>query len=601
MRNESALSAAIAGVKEKEVSSFEDMFLLTYRQTAADLWRVRENEEFLWDALGEVYIQVWHRASGMPKEGLLRAWLRIIIRDVSRELLEEEVAELRIDREESPEDFIVDERRLEDRALGILVEIEKELGILQHSREKSGEVKLYRLIPAVAAALLIASLAVFTVTKIMTLIKRDTVSLVPSKTTASAPDPTTIVIDGESDESEYEYGWNETPEGKVFKKPDGHLARDEWIFHQGGLYYFANDSRMATGSRQLRGQLVEFNDRGALTGIVRPMEKESENSYIRRLLSQYGYRTGEEIVKDSVLVDGDFIYYMAGISSGGSELMRMTASTGKLEMIDNQVLGYINLPDSIEYAKGVKILSFAKQSRGKTITDGYSLKKEGDRYALYDVNKEPVEGNEEGVREIGQRVYAIENGLVRSVSPGKQQIGGYTFTIKEDSEDPNIYTNGETVFISEGVDITAICTIGRFLYYAAVISYDNVNPISRLYRIEVDSKEREPLGDNINGTIRNLYYYGNLGSIYMEYMPESGTRAFGELARWSEKEGWQILAEDGRREDAFSNGNDFLEILLVEEDKIYTYRHDGRRRSDGTIEVKKTMTHEIAIKDMVWE
>ena len=46
MRNESALSAAITGVKEKEVSSFEDMFLLTYRQTAADLWRVRENEKF---------------------------------------------------------------------------------------------------------------------------------------------------------------------------------------------------------------------------------------------------------------------------------------------------------------------------------------------------------------------------------------------------------------------------------------------------------------------------------------------------------------------------------------------------------------------------
>ena len=123
MQSEDLMPRLIFGLRNKDVKSFEDIFLLTYENTLSDIRQYVSDEKESWDVLADTYIQLWNRSSSVPEKKLLRAWIRILIKESLKRLKD-------IEANGFTDDVIFDEEdKPEQKALGILIEIEEILEI----------------------------------------------------------------------------------------------------------------------------------------------------------------------------------------------------------------------------------------------------------------------------------------------------------------------------------------------------------------------------------------------------------------------------------------------------------------------------------------
>ena len=123
MQSEDLMPRLIFGLRNKDVKSFEDIFLLTYENTLSDIRQYVSDEKDSWDVLADTYIQLWNRSSSVPEKKLLRAWIRILIKESLKRLKDIEVNGF-------TDDVIFDEEdKPEQKAIGILIEIEEILEI----------------------------------------------------------------------------------------------------------------------------------------------------------------------------------------------------------------------------------------------------------------------------------------------------------------------------------------------------------------------------------------------------------------------------------------------------------------------------------------
>ena len=63
---------------------FEDFYLLTCMNTLSDIRASVSDETEVWNILRAVYAEVWRRRANMPEAGIIRPWIRVLIRDVAR-------------------------------------------------------------------------------------------------------------------------------------------------------------------------------------------------------------------------------------------------------------------------------------------------------------------------------------------------------------------------------------------------------------------------------------------------------------------------------------------------------------------------------------
>ena len=78
------LSIAVLQTRNGEVPGFEDLYLLTCRNTLADIRATVSDEEKVWSIFREVYKQIWERRESIPEAGILRPWIRVLLKEEAR-------------------------------------------------------------------------------------------------------------------------------------------------------------------------------------------------------------------------------------------------------------------------------------------------------------------------------------------------------------------------------------------------------------------------------------------------------------------------------------------------------------------------------------
>ena len=228
MQSEDLMPRLIFGLRNKDVKSFEDIFLLTYENTLSDIRQYVSDEKDSWDVLADTYIQLWNRSSSVPEKKLLRAWIRILIKESLKRLKDIEVNGF-------TDDVIFDEEdKPEQKALGVLIEIEEILEISEDEEPEKKQSKAIKMFIQIAVVVFTLVIAVFIIVNVFdmageALKKKQNLTKKKSSTQSEATVQT---------EKKTVIGWQEVNGEKKYMKSNGKLATDEFLDIDDKVYYF---------------------------------------------------------------------------------------------------------------------------------------------------------------------------------------------------------------------------------------------------------------------------------------------------------------------------------------------------------------------------
>ena len=258
------LSLAVLRTRNGEIPGFEDFYLLTCMNTLSDIRASVSDETEVWNILRAVYAEVWRRRANMPEAGIIRPWIRVLIRDVARRKFDTVIGEF-------PQDPDQETLRIADeKAATVLIEIEEELRLLRLPDSISGRRRSSSMLLSVIRFLFSLALVAAAVCTAVFLLRRASGGSVPmaeeTGNTAEAESGVIQVEDAseETDAPVFVNGWNDTREGRCYRNEDGSWAEDTWIEEPDKLYYLDENGYTLTGSRQFGNQNYVFNPDGAM-------------------------------------------------------------------------------------------------------------------------------------------------------------------------------------------------------------------------------------------------------------------------------------------------------------------------------------------------
>lgn len=571
-KSASKLSLAIAGVRYNNISSFEDFYILTYREVYDEIACFMEEEKDIWQILKYVYIGLWDKAGSIPEENLIRPWLKILIKN---ELKKQGFTELPDISDMPGERSFVEDKKREAKAMGILLELEEDLGFLEEEKDEDG--LNLRFILFSVGSLCIIAITLFLVIFNLNQLQEETGKLIQNPKEEQAFYTTKEALTIEDAQAERKYGWNEDTKGKKYLQNNGEFVVFSYMEYMGDLYYFDEEGYLVSENTVVDGRDLTIKD-GKISSISMPMNTGGDDTYLSRFLVQYGYdNIKEAVIEKSILPEGNRIFYMAKTKSGLAALLRLDTTGGYMEILETDISGYVSLDDTIWISKqgesGFVLKSILKTAEGEALKKEYSIGIENDSYVLYDIFGDVIQSDEN--LNLGTRVYKLdESGAIKYVKPGKQSIGAYTFTIS----DNHIMANS-AIFLTEGICIDAFCVVGDYIYYVAETGMEGDVPISGMYRIDVNTMEREALGEEFKGVVNEMYYYSDTSKIYMEYLPSlTGTLRGGVGIFDIYTHSFHITGEISAALTSY-----MYEVIMVENNSIYTYLHEVEATEDGSV------------------
>lgn len=574
MQSEDLMPRLIFGLRNKDVKSFEDIFLLTYENTLSDIRQYVSDEKDSWDVLVDTYIQLWNRSSSVPEKKLLRAWIRILIKESLKRLKDIEVNGF-------TDDVIFDEEdKPEQKALGVLIEIEEILEISEDEEPEKKQSKAIKMFIQIAVAVFTLVIAVFIIVNVFdmageALKKKQNLTKKKSSTQSEATVQT---------EKKTVIGWQEVNGEKKYMKSNGKLATDEFLDIDDKVYYFDSYSLLNKSSLEKGIFTYNFDNKGILKYIKSKTEIFSEDGAFQRELRDKGYEErAKNIVAGSVVEDGTWVYFMENLESRqeGINLLRYRREDGYLERVDTDVSGYIVFDARICYCKNEQIKFFKKYEVGTEINKTYSIVETEGAYGLRDTFGDMVDESRGESVSIGDRIYYISGKHIDRVAKKDIKLNDREYSVRYGK----IYVNKGKVYVEEGERISAITAIGYNIYYSVVLKQEDGYNISQIKKINVNTGEKKEVTEPFRGSIYNMYYYEEFASIYLEYLPESPKSIQGKIAILDEKNEFLLVNDTSMRAGIYTSGSDILKILMVEKEGIYCYLSDCVVNEEGKIEV----------------
>lgn len=574
MQSEDLMPRLIFGLRNKDVKSFEDIFLLTYENTLSDIRQYVSDEKESWDVLADTYIQLWNRSSSVPEKKLLRAWIRILIKESLKRLKDIEVNGF-------TDDVIFDEEdKPEQKALGILIEIEEILEISEDEEPEKKQSKAIKIFIQIAVAVFTLVIAVFIIVNVFdmageALKKKQNLTKKKSSTQSEATVQT---------EKKTVIGWQEVNGEKKYMKSNGKLATDEFLDIDDMVYYFDSHSLLNKSSLEKGIFTYNFDNKGILKYIKSKTEIFTEDGAFQRELRDKGYEErAKNIVAGSVVEDGTWVYFMENLESRqeGINLLRYRREDGYLERVDTDVSGYIVFDARICYCKNEQIKFFKKYEVGTEINKTYSIVETEGAYGLRDTFGDMVDESRGESVSIGDRIYYISGKHIDRVAKKDIKLNDREYSVRYGK----IYVNKGKVYVEEGERISAITAIGYNIYYSVVLKQEDGYNISQIKKINVNTGEKKEVTEPFRGSIYNMYYYEEFASIYLEYLPESPKSIQGKIAILDEKNEFLLVNDTSMRAGIYTSGSDILKILMVEKEGIYCYLSDCVVNEEGKIEV----------------
>ena len=587
------LSIAVLQTRNGEVPGFEDLYLLTCRNTLADIRATVSDEEKAWSIFREVYKQVWTRRESLPEAGIIRPWIRVLLKEEARKqgVLIEEFS-LGTDREPVKD--------LDEKTGSALLRIEEELELLKLPEEITGKkhtgsmsVAVLRLLFSLVGLGVAAGAAVF----LLQPVRKSADALRPTEEGAPTQQAIHVEAEGETEVPEILYGWNETREGRRYRNADGSFRESSFLEDGDKLYYLDENGYAATGSQKFGNQNFVFDDDGVLKIISRSYGREQNETVLSIQMKEYGRK--EEavyIVNDSIILDGGWIYYLYndGTDGGLPVLLRMKMESDETEMIADHVTGYTVQEQAVWYCVNNEVFRFEKETTAAAVGEGYTVEEDGGRYYLKDSYGRNVEGLG-GFETINGRIYRVDDGKVTNVRPDTPKIGSYSFRLANAGKSNAVLLGDGSTYLQQGEAVDAVAVLGNSLYYSVLLQ-DGDDPVSQIWCVNVYEGGAGSVSGTFRGRVRNMYQFPEEDAILMDYRP--GDSAYGKLGIITGK-GAYVVEDSAAREKGFDSGNDQILPVWTKDGKVLCYLNDtsGTAASDGTFQIRDTKTIELDLGD----
>lgn len=597
--NRSLLKEALDSARKGQAEGFENLYILTYKAAYQHAALFTREEKHIWQLVRAVYAGLYQDEGELPDEDAFLLQLYERIDQLGSQMFDTGTI--------IPVADLLAPSISEERAATILAQIAEETGFYEkdanRSRTKDYVYSALKVISSLGFIFLAIWLVLFSMERIspsrshiedimnlnfFDILTPSEPALSSDSTTSSdlSEEDTSITSDTEGT------GLQEFPDGIKFLTAGGAWLTDSWMEVNDHLYYFGADGYAVTGEFTLENQLFSFWNDGTLVS----MKRDTANGIP---------------VKESIQQIDEFTYYLKKQASPLTEnhyhLYRTTPDDlrqNQRELVLADIQDYLICGTSIYYMQDYTLQKYPLSSSLFQLEEMEikTIIKDNAFYFVNDLEDPVTTGN--GTITIDNRLYRVDNGLIKYVKPDTIQTRQVTFYLSATPQSAKGIcwrnASGQSgVLADDGYWIDSFCLAGDWIYYSAYIGKtDGINRYSQLYRISIDGTTKETLSTAFPGHMLNLYYYPETSQIYGEYTPDTGSNR-GCITAISFGGRIERINDSAARTGRSITGEDTLELIMVSGDTISCYWHDCDWDAAGGVRVLWTVPLELSDSDRI--
>lgn len=283
------------------------------------------------------------------------------------------------------------------------------------------------------------------------------------------------------------------------------------------------------------------------------------------------YTTDQTLEIEGFQITSDWMYYLSD-----GKLFRKSLEDGKTEYLAEEVEFYFAWEDTAYYMKDRTLEQVSEGEPYEGIEAGFQLEQTDQGYILLDAAGELALEGESGEIQIGDRLYQLENGQILQVSPAVRQAQDIVYYLDGPPSERKIYWKNQSgtsgLIPQEGLTADCFCIAGTWLYYSARTAQYGGECESRIYRVNIETMEEEPVGEAFRGFLKNLYYFEGVRAIYGEYISSTAipTDIHGSIVQVG-RDRMDILQDTDERPEG--TDSDMLELVMADSNLVYCLYH----------------------------
>lgn len=638
MNEQALLKKTINLAKTGDKEAFENFYILTVQETSAKICLTVRNNKDADDLLVDTYVMLFkHRAELPSEKDALEVWIDDEISQTAFNKYGIEIHDFRLDEEF----FSISEEwaatlwlRIEEMVNFNSVESQEDTRFFSSGIYMAGKIIL---------SILILLVTVFIMYKGWGWINNKGKTDLKSIAALAAQEETDAQEPGFIIEKDLlQPGWEQRDDGKI--------------------YYVKHDGILADKTLAIGKQLLTFSDKGQLT-LIGNNQAVSENPFLSFDEDvSYEIREGDIFKKESIksasetrvvmnghVVQADvrcgFLWYICKYQVPNSEqvrtaiyradlngenqeevyttdntlkteqfqltsdwmyyisdgmLLRKNLQTDSVESLAENVEYYFAWENTAYYMKERTLESVSQGIDYSGLKAGYKIEFLENGLVLFDDSGQMVIPDENGEKQIGDRIYSITEGVITSARPSVREDGGVIYYTDLAGSTNKIYSKnslGTQVLIrQEGLSVDSLCIAGQWLYYSARIEEYGDEMESQIYRLNLQTMESETVGERFRGYVKNLYFFDNLQLIFGEYIPSVADPEdiHGQILSIAIGGETEIVNDRGVRPSY--EGSDILEIIMADGNRLYCIYHECIYNSEtGELELTSSKPLEIPL------
>lgn len=285
----------------------------------------------------------------------------------------------------------------------------------------------------------------------------------------------------------------------------------------------------------------------------------------------------EELVTDStVLKKGglqfseNWIYY----KTGNSIFRRSMDGLLKEKMAETEG-EYFAFGDTVFYMDGEQIKSVSEGEADYQEHGKYQASVENGKVFLMDEEGEPAISDENGEIRSEDRIYTMSGNMVTAVRQADIIYEGTTYYLDTSEGQRKIYQESQNnsftgLMPQNGIRTDSLCLSGPWLYYSACLEQIDGVQYSQIYRVNLENMAQEKVGRLFQGVVTAMYASSRENRIYGEYIDSvKNGEIHGKLCAITENGEIGVIEDSVSR----SQGNDRLQFIISDADKIYCFYH----------------------------
>lgn len=635
MNKPALLKKTIALAKTGDKEAFENLYILTVQDTSAKICHTVRNNKVADDLLVYTYVMVYSHVEELPsEEDALEAQIEAAISQIAYNKYGIEIQDFRLGEEVisiSEEWAATLWIRIEEKIIFKKTEPKEEKTLFTSDIYTAGKIVLSIIMLLLTFVILYMGWNRWSDRRDAASSNAESVSQIVEST------PATELMIGLD---QIQPGWEQRSDGKLYYvKNDGTIAdktldigKQQLTFSstgelvlitnnqavsenpflsfnedvcyevQGGDIYKKNGANSGSDVRVVtNGHVVQADARcGFLWYICKyqvPNSEQVRTTIYRSDLNgenqQELYTTNNTLKTESFQLTTDWMYY---ISDG--VLLRKNLHMDSVQALADEVEYYFAWENTAYYMNGRTLESVSQGIGYSGVEAGYKIELEENGLVLYDAMGEIVTPDENGEKQVGDRVYRIAGGVIISTRPSDREDGGVTYYIDSTGSTNKIYSKNSQesrgLIQQEGLSVDSLCLAGEWLYYSARITEFGAEAASQIYRLNLQTLELESVGDRFWGYMKDLYYFDNLQLIFGEYIPSAAdpNDIHGMVSVISIGGNPQVIDDTAVRPE--SEGSDMLEIVMADGNRLYCIYHEYDYNSEtGELETKSSRPIEL--------